>query len=54
MEAGHIAQNIYLVASSLGLGSCAVGAFDDDGFNKIIGVDGKSETVIYLMVVGKI
>ena len=54
LEAGHISQNIYLVATALGLGTCAVGAFDDHGYNKIMGVDGKKESVIYLMPVGKI
>ncbi len=54
LEAGHISQNIYLVATALGLGTCAVGAFDDQGYNKIMGVDGKKESVIYLMPVGKI
>jgi SagB-type dehydrogenase family enzyme len=54
LEAGHISQNIYLVATALGLGTCAVGAFDDQGYNKIMGVDGKKESVIYLMPVGRI
>jgi len=54
LEAGHISQNIYLVATALGLGTCAVGAFDDQGYNKIMGLDGKKESVIYLMPVGKI
>jgi hypothetical protein len=38
----------------MGLGVCAVGAFADEGFNRMIGVDGKEESVIYLMVVGKL
>ena len=54
LEAGHISQNIYLIATSLGLGACAVGAFSDDDFNRILGVDGKEESVLYLMVVGKL
>lgn len=54
LEAGHISQNIYLIATSLGLGACAVGAFSDDEFNRMLGVDGKEESVLYLMVVGKL
>jgi SagB-type dehydrogenase family enzyme len=54
LEAGHISQNIYLVATSLGLGACAVGAFSDDDFNHMLGIDGKEEGVLYLMLVGKI
>jgi SagB-type dehydrogenase family enzyme len=52
MEAGHISQNIYLQASSLGLGSVAVGAFLDDEVSKLIGVDGEKEVPIYLHAVG--
>lgn len=53
-EAGHIAQNTYLVATSLGLGACAIGAFYDDEFNRVIGLDGRDESVLYLIAVGKI
>ncbi len=53
-EAGHIAQNTYLVATSLGLGACAIGAFYDDEFNRLLGLDGKNESVLYLLAVGKI
>lgn len=52
IEAGHISQNIYLQAVSLGLGSVAVGAFLDEKLNKLIDVDGKNEAAIYLHAVG--
>lgn len=52
IEAGHISQNLYLQAVSLGLGSVAVGAFLDDKVNQIIDVDGKEEAAIYLHAVG--
>ena len=52
LDCGHIAQNLALCASSLGLGSCQVGAFYDDEINNIVGLDGKEESVIYLSVVG--
>jgi SagB-type dehydrogenase family enzyme len=51
MEAGHISQNIYLQCESLGLGTCAVGAFDEDELDVILGVPG-SDTTLYLMPVG--
>ena len=54
LEAGHISQNIYLVATALGLGTCAVGAFHDQGYDRIIGIDGEKEGVVYLMPVGRI
>lgn len=52
MEAGHISQNIYLQAVSLGLGSVCAGAFSDKKVNKLIDVDGWKEAVIYLHPVG--
>jgi len=54
LEAGHIAQNVYLSAVSQGLGCCAIGAFYDDDFNRLLGVDGKEEAILYLLAVGTI
>ena len=52
IEAGHVSQNIFLQAHSLGLGSVCVGAFLDDHLNRLIGVDGRKEAAIYLHAVG--
>ena len=52
-EAGHVAQNASLVATALGLGSCAVGAFHDEDFNRMLGLDGKNETALYLVAIGR-
>jgi SagB-type dehydrogenase family enzyme len=52
IDAGHIGQNLYLAAEGLGLGACTIGAFFDDDVNKLIGVDGIDETVIYMGCVG--
>jgi SagB-type dehydrogenase family enzyme len=54
IEAGHIGQNICLQATSLGLGSCCVGAFLDDDLNKLIDVDGRKEAAIYVQAVGSL
>ncbi len=54
IEAGHISQNIALQAVSIGLGSVTVGAFLDENVNKLIGVDGDNEAVIYLHAVGSL
>ena len=40
LEAGHVGENAYLAATSLGLGACGVGAFMDDPLNTMLGVDG--------------
>ena len=53
-EAGHIAQNTYLLATSLGLGTCAIGAFNDNEFNRLLGLDGRNESVLYVIALGKI
>lgn len=53
LEAGHMGQNLYLAATSMGLGACAVGAFLDDRFNDLLGVDGSDEAVVYVVAVGR-
>lgn len=52
MEAGHVAQNICLVAVAGGLGACPAGNFCDDEINRITGLDGVDEAAIYLVAVG--
>lgn len=54
LEAGHIGQNIYLAATALGLGACAVGAFLDGKLNGILELDGQEEAVVYVIPVGKL
>ncbi len=53
LDCGHIAQNLYLAATALNLGCCAVAAFFDDELNALLGVDGREETALYMAVVGK-
>ena len=52
IEAGHIGENLYLAATSMGLGACAVGAFMDDDMNALLGVDGVEEAIVYMLAVG--
>ena len=51
MKAGHAAQNVHLQAESLGLGSVAVGAFDDASVGKILSLPDHIEPV-YMITVG--
>lgn len=51
MESGHAAQNVHLQAEALGLGSVAVGAFDDTSVTKVLSLPDYLEP-IYLVVVG--
>ena len=52
LDAGHIAENLALSATSLHLGSCQIAALYDDEVNQLINVDGLTESTIYLSVVG--
>lgn len=53
LDAGHIGENLYLAAVTLGLGVCTVGAIYDDEANQVVDVDGVEESVIYMAAVGK-
>lgn len=52
LDAGHIAENLALAAVSLDLGTCQIGALFDDEVNKLLGVDGVEESIVYMSVVG--
>ncbi|MBA3061290.1 MAG: SagB/ThcOx family dehydrogenase, partial [Nitrospirae bacterium] len=52
IEVGHAAQNIYLQAVSLNLGTVVIGAFDDEEVKKIMNI-GDKEQPLYIMPVGK-
>ncbi|MFQ3574087.1 MAG: SagB/ThcOx family dehydrogenase [Thermodesulfovibrionales bacterium] len=54
IDVGHVCQNLYLSAESIGCGVCAVGAYNQDLMDRLIEVDGEEEFVIYLASVGKI
>jgi len=53
LDAGHVCQNLYLAAESVGCGVCAIAAFDDDALARILDIDRKTQFVIYLATVGK-
>ncbi len=52
MEAGHVGQNIYLQCESLGLGTVAVGAFDDEEMRSVLHLSSE-ETPLYIFPLGK-
>ncbi|MPN01556.1 hypothetical protein SDC9_148765 [bioreactor metagenome] len=53
LDAGHVCQNLYLTGESIGCGTCAIAAFDDESLNNALGIDGQSHFVIYCAVIGK-
>lgn len=53
LDAGHVCQNLYLAAESINCGACAVGAFDDEEINALLGFDDDKQFVVYVATVGK-
>lgn len=53
MEAGEVAQNLTLMAGSMGLGVCLVGGFHDDIVSSLLGIDGNYEAPLLPIVVGR-
>jgi SagB-type dehydrogenase family enzyme len=54
LDAGHIAQNLYLAAEAMGCGACTLGGYWQEGADRFCGVDGVDEYVVYLAAVGRI
>jgi SagB-type dehydrogenase family enzyme len=52
LECGHIAQNLLLVATAEGFASIPVGGFVDDEMNRFLGIDGRDEVGLYMILVG--
>lgn len=53
LDAGHVCQNLYLAASSVGSGACAIGHYDDDLLNAALGLDGERLFTVYGASLGK-
>jgi SagB-type dehydrogenase family enzyme len=53
LEAGHAAQNLLLQAAALGLGAVPIGAFDDAGIQRAMGLPAE-EQPLYLIPVGPV
>lgn len=53
IDAGHVCQNLYLACGSIGAGTCAVAAYNQDACDQLLGVDGEEEFTIYIAPVGK-
>jgi SagB-type dehydrogenase family enzyme len=53
IEAGSVAQNVYLQVTSLGLGTVYVGAFDDSAVQQVLGLPADHEPMA-LMPIGQL
>jgi len=54
LSCGHICQNLYLACESIGVGTCAIVAYDQAKLDPYRGVDGVNEISLYVAPVGKI
>lgn len=53
LDAGHSCQNLYLACEALGLGTCAIGAYDQKKLDDYLGLDGEEMFAMYAAPVGK-
>lgn len=54
LEAGHLGQNLCLIAQECGYGSCALGGYIDREIDKLLDVEHTKEFTLYMIAVGKI
>jgi SagB-type dehydrogenase family enzyme len=54
IDAGHVCQNLYLACEAIGAGTCAIAAYDQEGLDRLLRIDGEEEFAIYLAPVGKV
>jgi SagB-type dehydrogenase family enzyme len=54
IDAGHVDQNLYLACTALGLGTCAIAAFDGAACDTLFGLNGEEEFTVYTAPVGTI
>jgi SagB-type dehydrogenase family enzyme len=53
LDTGHLAQNLCLSATALGLAATTTCGFFDDPANDLLGLDGLEEVVLYVAFVGR-
>jgi SagB-type dehydrogenase family enzyme len=54
LEAGHVAQNLLLAATSFGLGAVPLGGYYDRPTDGFLGLDGVNESTLYTVAVGSL
>ncbi len=52
LEAGHLAQNVMLTASGMGLAAAPIGGYLDRAVDRYLGFDGLTESVVYMILLG--
>lgn len=54
LDAGHVCQNLYLAATAIGAGVCAIDAYQQQLLDRTLGLDGNDEFVVYCATLGKL
>ncbi len=60
LDAGHVCENLYLAAASVGCGACAIGAYRQKEADELLGLDGSESNaqdqqfVVYAAALGKV
>jgi SagB-type dehydrogenase family enzyme len=54
LEAGHASQNLYLIATTLGLGIVALDGFYDDRVHALLDIDGVCEIALLAFAIGNV
>ncbi|MGA3291634.1 MAG: SagB/ThcOx family dehydrogenase [Candidatus Microgenomates bacterium] len=52
IEAGHLVQNVYLTAGSVGLGCCAIGGLHEKQIIQLLDINAREEYPIYYVALG--
>ncbi|WP_378956978.1 SagB/ThcOx family dehydrogenase [Pelosinus sp. sgz500959] len=53
IDIGHVCQNLYLASETINAGTCAIGIYDQNRIDQLLGLNKEEEFVIYLAAVGK-
>ena len=52
LDIGHVSQNVYLIATALGLAVCATAGFVDEELDTALGLDGLETTASLVLLIG--
>ena len=53
LDVGHVSQNLYLVATAMGLQVCATAGFIDDAVDAALGLDDLDAASMLVVLVGR-
>lgn len=53
IDIGHVCQNLYIACEAIKCGTCAIGIYNQEFIDKLLGLDGENEFIVYMASVGK-